>query len=66
LYSSHSCTYNSWHVYKIDINNAFLYGELQKDVYMVQPHGFEVAYRILVYAKSFMALNKLIDLGSLS
>ena len=29
-----------WHLRKIDIQNAFLHGILQKDVYMTQPPGF--------------------------
>ena len=59
---------NSWPVHQIDINNVFLYGKLQEDVYMVQPLGFEAADRNLVckLCKFIYALNKLLDPGSLS
>lgn len=30
---------NSWHLHQLDMNNAFMHGDLSKDVYMYVPQG---------------------------
>ena len=32
----------NWHISGLDIRNAYLYGKLDKEIYMKQPEGFKV------------------------
>ncbi|KAJ9554092.1 hypothetical protein OSB04_018137 [Centaurea solstitialis] len=32
--------HNNWNLWQLDVKNAFLYGELDRDIFMEQPQGF--------------------------
>ncbi|GJY71935.1 ribonuclease H-like domain-containing protein [Tanacetum coccineum] len=46
---------NDWPLYQLDVNNAFLYSDLSKDVYMTMPLGFNGS------GTSFVALLVYVD-----
>ena len=49
-----------WHLHQMDVKNVFLQGELEEQLYMVQPPGFQfgVNTSILCHLKKFLSRLK--------
>lgn len=58
-----------WTGRRLDVNNVFLYGDMQKDVFMTQPEGFKSVdkpHYMYKLKRIFKGSNKLHELASLN
>jgi hypothetical protein len=49
---------NDWEIHQMDVNTAFLYGDLAEEIYMEQPEGFENGTGVCRLRKSLYGLKQ--------
>lgn len=51
---------HSWHIHQLDINNAYLHGHIEEDLYMLPLEGYTKAVKGQVYklVKSIYSLKQ--------
>ena len=57
--------HNGWPLFRLDVNSAFIYGDLNEDVYMSLPPGYyaESETKFVNLLSPCIGLNKLLDNG---
>ena len=54
-------SFKGFKIYQLDVKNAFLYGKIQEEVYVEQPHGFtdpDYPYKVYKLDKAFYGLHQ--------
>ena len=50
--------HRGWPLYQLDINNAFLHGDLHEEVYLIPPQGFPHSPNMVCKLKIFLSSLK--------